>query len=158
MIDTKTGLDMGRMEFQPQITAPMPLEALYTLLKENADNPQDNPPDPNRNILNGVSYSNLQGLKLVTQDSFQSNPSGIDKTKVTDDVLAFCTLILSYAKGAKSVNTPGSSPKKLTSFMPRTNFNVIFAQVSSKLPAKGGDLWALFNSLVCYKYTNGGVE
>lgn len=112
----------------------MPLDALYSLMKEQAADPDE------KNVLDGTNYRFLDGLKLVTQQHFQSNPGGIDKTKVTDDVLAFCTLVLSYAKGALGTLQPGQSPKLFTTFMPRTNFNKIFAQVSSKLPAKGDDL------------------
>ncbi|PVH98468.1 hypothetical protein DM02DRAFT_657349 [Periconia macrospinosa] len=130
--------------FQPQITAPMPLEAVYSLMEEQVQNPDV------KHVLDGTNYSYMKGLQLVTQQHFQSNPAGIDQTKVTDDVLAFCTLVLSYAKGALGALQPGSSPKKLTTFMPRTNFNKIFAHVSSKLPAKGEALWKLFENLACY--------
>lgn len=128
----------------------MPLEGLYFLMDENVRDPDD------KNILDGTTIRNLDGVKLVTQETFRSNPSGIDKEKVTDDVLAFCTLVLSYAKGAKKDLQPSQSPKLFTPFMPRTNFNKIFSHVSSKLPAKGDDLWKLFNNLACYK--NKGTE
>ncbi|KAF2112801.1 hypothetical protein BDV96DRAFT_649034 [Lophiotrema nucula] len=151
-ITTRPSRDPNEVSFQPQITTPMPLEALYSLMKEQAANPLE------KNVLDGTNYRFPEGLKLVAQQHFQSNPSGIDKTKVTDDVLAFCTLVLSYGKGALSTLQPGQSPKLFTTFMPRTNFNKIFAQVSSKLPAKGDDLWALFNNLACYKGDGNQVD
>lgn len=85
------------------------------------------------------------GLKLVTQQYFRSDAIELDHTRVTDDVLAFCSMVLSYAKAAQALD---ASPKKLLAFMPRTEFNTIFRQVKPKLP---DDLFALFNSLACYK-------
>lgn len=138
--------DPARVEFSPQITAPMPLEALYSLMRENIDDPTRG-----RNILDGLNPRYDDKLILVKKEFFQSNPSGIDMDQVTDDVLAFCTLVMSYGKGALEELNTGSSPKLFTVFMPRTNFNTLFAQVSSKLPAKGNDLWNLFNNLACYR-------
>lgn len=101
------------------------------------------------NVLDGFNANFLDGLVLVTQDHFQSNTNGIDPSTVTDDVLAFRTLVLSYAKNAFDINlTPGQSPKLFTSFMPRTEFNTLFQQVQGKMP---GDLSALFKSLACYQ-------
>ncbi|KAI3327059.1 hypothetical protein HD806DRAFT_531649 [Xylariaceae sp. AK1471] len=136
-----------------QVTAPMPLEALYSLMKEQLAD--INPPE--RNVLDGyetrrAGKSGANNLVVVTQDYFQSNENGIDKSKVSDDVLGFCSLVLSYAKGAEYPLKEGQSPKQLLTFMPRTEFNTIFQQVKSKIP---GDLFALFNSLACYK-TEGG--
>jgi len=135
--------------FQAQVTTGMPLEALYKLMKENFDEVTDN-----RNVLDGWNNRGEEYLMFVTKEHFQTSPGGISRDVVTDDVLAFCTLVLSYAKAAKE-NQQGS-PKLYTTFMPRTNFNKIFAQVSSKLPAKGDDLWALFNVLACYE--RGGTK
>lgn len=105
----------------------------------------DNPLDPRRNILDGAGRD---GLVLVTKDFFQSSPNGIDKSKVTDDVLGFCSLVLSYSKVADRKLQPNESPKLYTTFMPRTEFNTLFEQVKSKIP---GDLFDLFNTLACYK-------
>jgi len=140
-----TNPDPNSLEWSPQITAPMPLDALYSLMKENA---QDLP-EAERNILDGDPIRGNQ-LVLVTQDYFQSNKNGIDKSKVTDDVLAFCSLVLSYGKLPSKVST--KSPKLYTAFMPRTEFNTIYQQVRSKIP---GDLFTLFDSLACYTTEEG---
>jgi hypothetical protein len=127
----------------------MPLEALYSLMVENVANP-----DPvDRNVLDGENfrYPGDQYLRLVTKEHFQTSPGGISPEKATDDVLAFCTLVMAYAKAARENRLPEQSPKIFTTFMPRTNFNKMFSHVSSKLPAKGDDLWALFNILACYQ-------
>ena len=63
----------------------MPLEALYSLMDELLQDPDE------LNILNGI-YG-IQSLILVTKDFFQSKPQGIDGSKMSDDVLAFCTLV-----------------------------------------------------------------
>lgn len=103
------------------------------------------PTDPKRNILDGDGPS---GLILVTKDFFQSSPNGIDGSKLTDDVLGFCSLVLSYGKAANNKLQPDMSPKLFITFMPRTEFNTLFGLVKSSLP---GDLFALFNILACYK-------
>ena len=124
----------------------MPLEALYSLMKEQLADPS------NRNIIDGIC---LRGdfLVVVTQKYFQSNTNGIDGSKVTDDVLGFCSLILSYAKIASNALQPDQSPKQFLTFMPRTEFNTIYQQVKSKIQ---GDLFTLFNSLACYKTNRNG--
>ena len=126
----------------------MPLEALYSLMKENLADPTSD-----RNILDGASFRG-QNLVVVTQEYFQTNTNGIDGSKVTDDVLGFCSLVLSYAKAASQTLQRDQSPKLFITFMPRTEFNTIYQQVESKIP---GDLFTLFNSLACYK-TNANNE
>ena len=139
--------DVAAVSWAPQITAPMPLEALYSLMKENLADPSSN-----RNILDGF---NVRGkyLVVVTQEYFQSNTNGIDGSKITDDVLGFCSLVLSYAKAASETLQPDQSPKLFLTFMPRTEFNTIYQQVESKIH---GDLFTLFNSLACYKTNDDG--
>ena len=106
------------------------------------------------NILSGgetgrVGNPDKENLIVVTQEYFRSNTNGIQKERVGDDVLGFRSLVLSYAKAAKYVfKSKDQSPKLLLTFMPRTEFNTIFQQVKSKIP---GDLFALFDSLACYK-------
>lgn len=130
------------MPWDPQITTPMPLEALYSLMEEQkAHGPLD------RNVINGDNI-NQDALILVTKDFFKSGPNDIDKEKVSNDVLAFCTLVLSYAKMASTIPKKDESPKLFTAFMPRTEFNTLYEQVKSKIP---GDLFNLFNILACYK-------
>jgi hypothetical protein len=94
----------------------MPLEALYSLMKEQVSDPE------NPNILDGMPPTTEPYLILVTQSYFQSNKNGIDQTKVTDDVLGFCSLVLSYAKAAKDPLKANESPKLRLTFMPRTDY------------------------------------
>ena len=68
----------------------MPLEALYSLMDELLQDPDD------LNILNGIQGA--KSLILVTKDFFQSKPQGIDGSKMSDDVLAFCTLVCRFQK------------------------------------------------------------
>lgn len=127
----------------------MPLEALYSLMKEQLAQPA---PQPGRNILDGICPRG-DYLIVVTQEYFQSNINGIDGSKVTDDVLGFCSLVLSYAKAASNKLQKDQSPKLFLTFMPRTEFNTIFSSVKSKIP---GDLFDLFNSLACYTIDKNG--
>ncbi|KAK4690448.1 hypothetical protein P7C71_g6347, partial [Lecanoromycetidae sp. Uapishka_2] len=155
LIDSPSkGQDPETLEWAPQITAPMPLEGLYSLMKEQLTDPDlDSRNDldgfPTQEDGNGDGY-----LIVVTQKYFQSNTNGIDGSKVTDDVLAFCSLVLSYAKLASISLGPTQSPKLFTTFMPRTEFTTIYTMVENKIP---GDLFTLFNSLACYTTENGNV-
>jgi hypothetical protein len=138
--------DAAGVEWGPQVTAPMPLEGVYSLMLEQRKDPTE------PNILEGYNNQmDLDGngfLVVVTQAYFASNTNNIDKSKVTDDVLGFCSLVLSYAKAAATPLAMDESPKLRTTFMPRTEFNTLYQQVKSKIP---GDLFSLFNSLACYK-------
>lgn len=130
------------LPWSPQITAPMPLEALYSLMEENLADPDE------KNILDGSNFHFPKDkLVLVKKDYFESKPNNIDASKITDDVLAFCTLVLSYAKAATVELKPDQSPKLFIAFMPRTEFNTMFQIVKPKLT---GDLFSLFNTLACY--------
>ncbi|OTA64293.1 hypothetical protein K449DRAFT_421652 [Hypoxylon sp. EC38] len=140
----RQGTNPEIIQWDAQVTAPMPLEAMYFLMKDHSYNRV--PPD--RNFLDGTDTGGNNLVVVVTQEYFQSNPNGIDGNKVTDDVLGFCSLVLSYAKLAKKNLIPDQSPKVFLPFMPRTEFNTIFQQVKTKIP---GDLFTLFNSLACYK-------
>ncbi|KAI0480399.1 hypothetical protein GGR56DRAFT_626001 [Xylariaceae sp. FL0804] len=149
------------IDWIPQVTAPMPLDGLYKLMKEqqqfkrfkdHRDDVNLRPTSP-KNVLDGEPVGDTFGYNLivVTQDWFQSSPNGLSRKDMTDDVLGFCSLVLSYAKAAKAHGRLGDnqSPKNILTYMPRTNFNEIFkTQVSSKLT---GDLFTIFNTLACYK-------
>ncbi|KAH6675112.1 hypothetical protein B0J14DRAFT_637790 [Halenospora varia] len=150
------GTEPEDVQWDAQVTAPMPLEALYSLMKEQLADLDA----PERNILCGAETQRTgnpgaENLVVVTQDYFQSNTNGIDMLKVSDDVLGFCSLVLSYAKGANYPLSQDQSPKLMLTFMPRTEFNTIFQQVKSKIP---GDLFTLCNSLACYKTENGNAK
>ncbi|KAF3761199.1 hypothetical protein M406DRAFT_73634 [Cryphonectria parasitica EP155] len=135
-----------------QVTAPMPLEGVYSLMQEQQQDPQEhNILDGYETIRTGAHHSpGGVNLVVVTKDFFQTSPNGIAADKVTDDVLGFCSLVLSYAKGVGNdyLLRPGESVKLMTTFMPRTEFNTIFKQVKSKI---SGDLYDLFNILACYQ-------
>ncbi|KAH7313934.1 hypothetical protein B0I35DRAFT_280101 [Stachybotrys elegans] len=135
----------------PQVTVPMPLEGVYSLMVEQKLGPEPQ----RRNILNGFPSSVFREKPaLVIKDFFETKPNGMEKNKVGDDVLAFASIVLSYAKIAHNSRfpieslQPGSSPKLATTFMPRTDFNVLFNEVKSKIP---GDLFKLFETLACYE-------
>ncbi|KAL9084424.1 MAG: hypothetical protein Q9165_008062 [Trypethelium subeluteriae] len=147
-----TGLDQntdkGGIFWVPQVTAPMPLEALYSLMQENLRGTLNG-----RNILNGqTSFTTGQNLQLVTKEYFQSASLKMDPNKITDDVLGFCTLVLSYAKAADKDQPADTSPKHWLTFMPRTEFNTIYSSVKSKF---SGPLFDVFNTLACYKTDQG---
>ncbi|KAH7304317.1 hypothetical protein B0I35DRAFT_414600 [Stachybotrys elegans] len=138
------------MEWSPQVTAPMPLEALYALMKDHKLSIANN-------VLVGFGRFSFGTRALVPKDAFRTSPNGISRTAASDDVLAFASLVLSYAKGSlfttsrnpeNRVLDPGSSMKLTTDFMPRTDFNGLYDQVKAKIP---GNLFSLMEILACYK-------
>lgn len=145
ILQPETGGSAGGISWGVQATAPLPLEALQDLLSKAAGS-QASPLlpsiNPSRNII------------LTTKDFFQSAPNGIDSGTVKNDVLGFFTLVLSYAKGAKTFDED-ASPKDIISIMPRTDFSTIFKQVSAAVP---GDLYELIKVLGCYKPKGNTVE
>ncbi|KAI0388673.1 hypothetical protein F5Y17DRAFT_470265 [Xylariaceae sp. FL0594] len=150
----RRGTDPGLVEWAAQITAPMPLEGLYSLMGEEAKGA------PNLNIINGGESRRTNGgkpnLVFVTTDFFQATPNGMTPSTVTDDVLGFCSLVLTYAKGAKALLLPDQNPKLLLNFMPLTEFITMFQQVKSKMP---GDLFTLFNTLALDRnYCSGSLK
>ena len=139
----------------------MPLEALYSLMKENVQDVTDG-----RNILNGdTGISRGQNTQLVTKDYFQDLSLKVDVGKINDAVLGFCTLVLSYAKAANKPidpddpNTQEMSPKSWIPFMPRTEFVTMYRAVKSFFPADN-ELFDIFNTLACYKtaFTNNNFQ
>lgn len=135
----------------PQATASMPLEAIYSLLKENLLDPQGD----DRNVLNGNVMgigTRKEDLKLITKDSFAGLRARMDIQNINDAVLGFCSLIMSYAKFVPKQHTGGNeaSPKTSLIVMPRTEFTTVFKQVKSDFPATG-ELYDIFNVLACYE-------
>ena len=131
----------GDLIWLVQVTAPIPLEAISDLfVKGLADTPSALLP-----------YTGARKNKVaVTKDFFQSTPNGISKDNVDDQVLGFFSLILSYAKAAKNMQTD-ESVKTLTSIMPRTEFITIFAQVKDKISLDPKSLYDLVKILACYQ-------
>jgi hypothetical protein len=151
--------DKDAVPWAPQITTSMPLEALYSLMKENV---QLGPSkvelegrNKDRNVINGESsISTGQNIRLVTAEYFQDLSLKIDVGKINDAVLGFCSLVLSYAKAADKVkehdeNTHERSPKSWFPFMPRTEFVTIYSSIKSFFP-DDNELFDIFNILACY--------
>lgn len=91
---------------------------------------------------------------FVTADFFQSSPGGIGSNIVKNDLLGFFSIILSYAKAAKTMAVD-KSPKFLLPIMPRTEFTTIFNMVKPQLsPGKPGSksLYNILKILACYRY------
>ena len=124
----------------------MPLEVLYSLMEEYLENPIE------KNNLDGNNYR-FRKLVLLKKEYFQSKLNNMDDSKITNDVYAFCTLVLSYTKGATDELKPDQSPKLFIASMPRTEFNTMFQIVKPKLT---GDFFSLFNILACYNTEQSG--
>lgn len=89
--------DAKTIPFDSQITAPLPLEAMYYLIKERAS--YKCLPDNNEyyNLI-GESTRHPGTLVLATKGFFRDKPNGIVSSTLTDDTLAFLSLVMTYAK------------------------------------------------------------
>ncbi|KAF2201339.1 hypothetical protein GQ43DRAFT_480789 [Delitschia confertaspora ATCC 74209] len=133
------------LKWQPQVTVPLPLEAINDLFGQalkGATHPLLGKTNPGR------------GLTHVTKDFFQSKPNGMAADGVKDDLLGFLSLVMSYAKNARHFED-ASSPKELTSIMPRTEFVTMYNMVKGQVK---GDLYDLIEVLACYKNSGDKVE
>ena len=126
----------------------MPLEAIGDLMAA-ARPPYSKPPV---NLL-AATKKRAGYLFYVSADFFQSAPNGAP-TNPPADVLGFFSLVLSYAKVADY--STNSSPKFLTSIMPRTSFITMFNLVKSGLGDglnSGPDaLYEIVKVLACYTW------
>ena len=95
-----------------------------------------------------------QKMVWVNKDFFQSAPE-CNEENVRDDVLAFFSLVLSYAKSGNiaSGKPEDTSIKAASSIMPRTDFLTIYNDVKSGIQ---GDLYELVRVLLCYKNDQNG--
>lgn len=144
--------DVSKVFWQPQITAPLPLEALYVLMKVRATYSQVPEGNEYFDIIGDGPKSLLGTQVLVSKNYFKKKPNGIDGALLTDDTLAFLSLVLTYAKAiAKKPLGRDESVKLRSVFMPRTDFHTLYTKVKSQLP---GDLWNIINTISCYTPMN----
>lgn len=73
---------------------------------------------------------------------------------VTQDMLGFFSVVLSYAKSSDKLKD-NQSPKHLTSIMPRTDFTTMFNLIRHSVPVP---LYPLIKILACYEETSSGLE
>ena len=102
---------------------------------------------PTSPLLPGLR-GKMSNMVWVNKDFFQGAPNGNHPEDVSEDVLAFFSLVLSYVKPngyGRDINT---SPKNLSPIMPRTDFLTMYNVVRSKFQ---GDLYGLVRVLLCYR-------
>lgn len=134
-----TGGAAGSLVWALQVTAALPLEAIFDLFSKSIrGEPSALLPriQPGRNMV------------YVTKDFFQTVPNGISADSVKNDVLGFFSLVISYAKGART-EAEDESPKNIISIMPRTDWTNLFNQVKAAIP---GSLYDIVKILACYRY------
>ena len=131
-----------QIQWQYQITAPMPLAAINGLFKQAKAVMTNNP-------LVGGTRNKKENMVWVNKDFFARNPQGNEEKTVSEDILAFFSLVLSYVKpNGKNPSTLDKSAKNLSPIMPRTDFLTMYQSVKDKI--KGDDLYELVKQLTCY--------
>jgi hypothetical protein len=129
-----------------QVTAPMPLEGIHVLFRKAVSADRSSQLLPQTSKLGS-------GMVHVTTEFFQTSPGGITSGQVHDDVLAFFSLVMSYAKQAKQQFPVGESPKTKMSIMPRSDFVTLYNQVKYAIKSP---LYDVVKILACYE--NDGVS
>ena len=128
--------DVDQVAWQPQVTAPMPLEGIQELISTVVGGQPPTSP-----------LLNANGHVLVTKDFFKQIQ--VKPENLKDDVLGFFSLVISYIKADWDFGTSGS-PKQLVNVMPRTDFTTIFtSQMKGKIPPSS--LYDVCKELVCFK-------
>ncbi|KAL8918374.1 MAG: hypothetical protein Q9208_007393 [Pyrenodesmia sp. 3 TL-2023] len=145
VVSPETGGSPDSIFWAAQVTAPLPLEAISDLFNQ-AVNEQASA------LLPKIRPE--KNMVHVTKDFFQTSPNGISSDTVTDDVLGFFSLVISYAKGARKEESD-TSPKEIISIMPRTDFTNIFSLLKADV---SGDLYNIVTKLACYKNNEDNVE
>ncbi len=110
--------EVSKFRGVPQVTAPMPLEAISDLFSQaKSGEPSSLLPAKDRRGK----------MTFVRKGFFQTKPNNMSPADVTNDVLGFLSLIVSYAKVA-APQVEDESPKLLTPIMPRIDFTTIYNQ------------------------------
>ena len=129
------------IEWTPQVTAPIPLEAYQYLVQGNL----------------GILYDTPGMYQVVVlPEFFQSRPGGVRQADVTNrgDILGFFSMVLTYAKNAKDLGSNGS-PKSFSKIMPRTDFTTIYNSQNINPIIPSQQLYVIVSTLACYKNTGG---
>jgi hypothetical protein len=100
--------EMMSMGFTPQITAPLPLSAIYDILRGAEFGP------PNPHFLDHYKRQGQERV-IVTKEFFQSHPFDIDPDTVHGDLLGFLSIVLSWPKSAMNSRAVRSSKAILES-------------------------------------------
>ncbi|KAF2094386.1 hypothetical protein NA57DRAFT_60432 [Rhizodiscina lignyota] len=135
--------DYTKMRFQPQLTAPMPLEAIQELIVKYRTT--------SKSAGWLFSARTSSPLIAVTKDFFQAHPllKPADMEKY-QDILGFFSLLVSWAKVFDGWATKGQSLKNLLPIMPRSDFISLYYQIRYKFSSPL-DLYSVVSVLVCYK-------
>ena len=130
----------------------MPLEGINELFSIAVSDP----PKPSKLVplADTRRKHNVKFMIHVTKEFFQASPNGITPDTVTEDVLGFFSILISYIKGARRFYDD-QSPKMLISIMPRTGFAALYEQVRDRIP---GRLYDVVKMVSCYRNEGGVVR
>lgn len=113
------------MFWSPQLTVPMPLEAIHEIFSNLAvSRTQGNP------IV--VKTQQDRNIVYVAKDFFQLKPSGVAPEDVKDDVLSFLSLVVSYTKGAVALIR--TKVEDIDLRHTPTDFTSTLSQVKAQIP------------------------
>lgn len=128
------------MDWQMQVTAAVPLEAIADIFRQAALG-KASPLIPFQRVTKGK-------FQYVMREFFQSSPNGITTKDVQEDVLGFFSLVMSYAKLAEAQRRPELSIKSDVFIMPRSDFVTLYRQIKNNIK---GSLYDIAKVLSCFK-------
>ena len=131
----------------PQVTVPMPLEAIQWII----ENPQPN-------NQNWKMYRPSRNQVKVLAPFFKKSPGGVSAEDVQyrPDVLGFLSVVLTFAKIARPLGK-NESPKGFSSIMPRNDFTTIYKtqRIDRVLPPD--KLYDIVKGVACFKNSGNAV-
>ena len=136
----------------PQVTVPMPLEALHDIFGVMAGQ------GSSELVVEGRNARKDRHV-YVTGDFFQANPNGLSKDNVKASVLGFLSLLVTFAKLPKTApgHESSDSYKQDISILPRTDFTSIYNNIKQDIEMQGS-LLDLVKILACYSNQNNGAD
>ena len=115
--------------FGKQITTSMPLAAVYKMMKDVKSG-------KGSKLYSSISNKKKANIHIVEERDFaDAELHKIRSSDITDDMLGFFSLLVSYAKATKDMKA-SEGPKHSLSIMPRTDFVTMYKMFDAKLKAQ----------------------
>jgi hypothetical protein len=112
--------------FGQQVTAPVSLGAVHKLIAMAKQDP------PARNPLLSTIPGKTKSFHTVLREDFAAvGLKHLAPIDMSDDLLGFLSLVVSYAKATVGVTNPAAGPKQSLSIMPRTDFATMYNAVAA---------------------------
>ncbi|KAF2650990.1 hypothetical protein K491DRAFT_730354 [Lophiostoma macrostomum CBS 122681] len=151
---TRKGASAVDVRWSPQVTAPMPFEAILELVRYAWNN------QPSALLPPGLRATS-QGFQVyITKDFFQASSGGFSADDVKDDALGFFSILMTWVKLPNNAENdwehdPATSYKMYIGIMPRTDFTSMYSLFKESNTMQGS-LYDMVKKLACYNNEDNG--